>query len=270
MTEVIAEMGVDHEGLPRRAKKLVSAAADAHADWVKTQYYREGLRGPNRELPRLTERKMKDLNNYCYDLGIKFLVTAHDEWAIGFILHDLEHTTIKLGSGGWHLKDKIPGTARLIISTGMHTPQEVEDLVQWACERPGRTTILHCVSEYPCPADHAFLENIHAINDLITFYETATDRIDVGYSDHTDTMCIPLAAVGMGASTIEKHLTIDRYVPERQDTYCSLSPHYFKIFCDRIREIDLAMSPQERYITAGEEATIKWLKEREKDHEKAN
>ena len=83
--KLIAEIGVDHEGSLDRAYKLLDAAHSAGANYFKTQYYKKGLRGPNRELPWLTEDQMHSLHKECKRLGIYFLVTHHDLWGMRFI-----------------------------------------------------------------------------------------------------------------------------------------------------------------------------------------
>ena len=262
MTKIIAEIGVDHEGDMRRARKLLRAAVDAHADIVKTQYYAQGLMGPNRILPRLTEDEMVEWCCEADDLGITPLVTPHDKWAVGFIKDFLPCQSYKIGSGGWHLVNLIPRDKKLYISTGMHTPGEVSQMASKLRDRRADSVLLHCISEYPCPPSHAQLHNITTIRQLIHGVENLT----VGYSDHTATMHIPLAAVAMGATVIEKHLTLETSQPGRQDTFCSLSPYYFKQFVERVRDIESAMKLDTRYITEGEKQTIEWLKRRERIH----
>lgn len=259
MTVIIAEIGVDHEGDSGRMRQLVEAAGRSGADIVKTQYYRQGLRGPNRTLPWLSENSMEDFVIYSEELGMEPLITAHDEWAIDFILNDLGMEHIKLGSGGWHLLDKIPSDIWLYISTGMHTPGEVSQLASKLRDRENKSIIMHCVSEYPCPPENAHLHNITVMQQLIH----GIDNLHIGYSDHTQGMHIPLATVGMNVRTIEKHLTLERYVEGRQDTFCSLDPIDFKAFVGFVRQIDKARRIQHREITDGERGTMKWLKARE-------
>ena len=262
MTVVIAEIGVDHEGAYSRALTLAETVFVSGADILKTQYYKEGLRGPNRILPRLPECHMHDLDKLCNRNGVEFLVTAHDRYAIDFILGDmgLGHSGIKLGSGGWHLLPHIPDKTFLYISTGMHTQAEIAELASKLRDRKGRSVIMHCVSEYPCLPDNAQLQQINYLQQLIH----GIDNLYIGYSDHTKGTHIPLAAIGMGAKVIEKHVTIDRNVKGKQDTFCSLTTNELWPFVQQVRAVDAAMKDKDRRITLGERETIKWLQEREK------
>lgn len=253
MTIIIAESGVDHEGSMDRMLQLIRAASEAGADVFKTQYYKEGLRGPNRELPRLTPDEMLEAKLYCESQNMEFLVTPHDEWALDFIVKELDCLKIKIGSGGWHLIDKALAIGKpLIVSTGMHTEEEIVDIAGKLIAQSQSPVLLHCISGYPVPPEDAQIGFIKKLRVILS------PSIRVGYSDHTSDPHIALAAIGAGATVLEKHLTLELYVPGRQDTYCSLDPMEFRSFVRCIREVDAALEFHRR-ITPQELETKKWL-----------
>ena len=122
MVYIIAEAGVDHEGSYERATYLIHAAAEANADCIKFQYYKQGFSGAHRELPWLLPRDMHRLEIEAQYVGIDFLLTPHDEWALQYVISDTEIDTIKIGSGDWHLLDAaIDSCHEIIVSTGGHS-----------------------------------------------------------------------------------------------------------------------------------------------------
>lgn len=254
MTYIIAEAGVDHEGHWARMKALFHAAHDSGADCLKIQYYKKGMRGPNRELPWLGERYIKKLDKMCRDSGLAFLITPHDKWALDFLYDELGHTTCKIGSGDWNLiADAFDLGVDMIISTGMKTADDLGYLIQF---KP--YSILHCVSEYPTPPENV---NLQMINHLKYVFL----RSKVGYSDHTSNNHACYAAVAMGAEIVEKHLTLQHGIPGRQDTYVSNTPRLFQAFVSCIRNIEEMLEYKEKVITPGEQETLDWVTKRNID-----
>ena len=226
MVYIIAEAGVDHEGSEDRALELFNAALNAKADCFKIQYYSYGFEGEHRTLPWLTGTAVRVIKDWCDSHDMDFLITPHDKWALDFVC-ELGLDTIKIGSGDWGLLDAAIATKKeLIVSTGGKNIHRIRALDQELSETTH--TLLHCVSLYPCPPDKANLTRLHF------HYLT-------GYSDHTRGTAIALAAVGLGAKIIEKHLTLERDVDGRNDTTCSLLPDEWPKFVKDIREIEQAL-----------------------------
>ena len=259
-TFIIAEAGVNHNGSLELAKKLVDAAVDAGADAVKfqtfkaekiitasafkTDYQQEttGTDESQLEMVRkleLDESAHKRLFRYCSDKGILFLSSPFDLESIG-LLNRLEIQIFKIPSGEItnlpYLRKLGALSKRLILSTGMADLGEIEDAIavlMQAGTALGAITVLHCNTEYPTPFEDVNLKAMVTI-------KTAFPGVQVGYSDHTLGIEIPIAAVAMGASVIEKHFTLDRNLPG-PDHRASLEPHELKAMVSAIRNIEKAM-----------------------------
>ena len=224
---IIAEAGVNHNGRLTYAKKLIDVAADAGADAVKFQTfqadrvasslapkaaYQHETTDPNEsqlEMLRkleLSESDHHQLILHCQKRNIQFLSTPYDEQAVD-LLSRLRVPAFKIGSGeivNHPLLRYIAAKGRpIILSTGTTYLAEVDEAVR-SIQSVGKATLglLHCVSRYP--ADPATM-NLRAISTLAQAF-----ALPVGLSDHTLGIEISLAAVAMGASILEKHLTLDR------------------------------------------------------------
>jgi sialic acid synthase SpsE len=253
MTYIIAEGGVAHEGTLEGAKMLLNMATqiDAHADCFKLQYFEKGMRGPNRELPWLYPDEMVEIDLICQDNLSLFLVTPHDRWAMDIVYDLLKHRTVKIGSGDWHLLDKAQEMFdEVIVSTGMKTMPDMGQLYN----RPPHT-VLHCVSEYPTPASRTNLPMIGRLRAMFP-------KSRVGYSDHTVGTIACIAAVTLGAEVIEKHITLERNIKGRQDTFCSLIGNELGQMIRDIRRLNAMMVSQPKGITTEEQVTLDWVQDR--------
>lgn len=201
------------------------------------------------------------LKAHAEGLGFRFLSTPFDSASVA-LLADLELSLIKVGSGDLTNAPLLLELAKLkpelIVSTGMADLGEIEEALgvlaygfaDWP-DPPGRqafaaawadpsaraavqrrVTLLHCTTEYPCPAEDA---NLGAMATL-----HAAFGMPVGYSDHTDGLAAPLAAVALGARVIEKHLTLDRSAPG-PDHAASLEPDRFAAMVHAIRAVERAL-----------------------------
>ena len=248
---LIAEAGVNHNGDPEQARRLVDAAADAGSDAVKFQTFRsEHLASPQApkadyqhrstdagesqldmlrrlELPRSA---YPVLQARCAERGILFLSSAFDEADADF-LAQLGAPAIKIPSGELTNLPFLAHAARrglpLIVSTGMAALREVEEAVAAIREAGGRgLVLLHCVSRYPAPAAHANLRAMRTLADAF--------GVPVGFSDHTPGIAVAVAAAALGAHVIEKHLTLDRSLPG-PDHSSSLDPREFRALVEHCR-----------------------------------
>jgi N,N'-diacetyllegionaminate synthase len=256
---IIAEAGVNHNGDLGLAFQLVDAAADAGADYIKFQTFRahelvthgaskaayqqktNGAVESQFEMLRkleLTADNHKLLIQHCKQRNIKFLSTAFDNASIDF-LAELGLDFIKIPSGE---VTNVPYLRRIgsiqkpvILSTGMATMAEIEfaiDTLENSGLRRNELTILHCNTEYPTPMADVNLRAMLSIRDAF--------KVSVGYSDHTLGIEVPIAAVAMGATIIEKHFTVDRGLPG-PDHAASLEPDELKAMVSSIRNIEQAL-----------------------------
>jgi len=254
---VIAEAGVNHNGDIELAKRLVDAAYDAGADYIKFQTfkadnlvtakarkadYQEKQTGAEEsqyfmlKKLELSYRDFMVLNDYCRMKGISFLSTPFDNESIGF-LDKLGMDVWKIPSGevtNYPYLVKIAETHKpIIMSTGMCTLDDIEIALQVLNSHGcGPITLLHCTTEYPAPYAEV---NLRAMETL-----RSTFNLPVGYSDHTQGIVIPIAAVAMGAIVLEKHFTLDRTM-EGPDHKASLEPAELKAMVEAIRCVEVAL-----------------------------
>ena len=258
-TLIIAEAGVNHNGDLELAKQIVKAAANAGADLVKFQTFtaerlaidsapkadyqnqttdqKQSQFSMLRQL-ELTAEMHEQLIVYCSKQGIGFFSTGFDLQSVDY-LASLGADRFKIPSGEItnlpYLRHVGAFGKPLILSTGMATLGEIEAALD-ACEIAGtprsRITVLHCNTEYPTPMQDVNLRAMCSIRDAF--------GVAVGYSDHTLGIEVPIAAVALGATVIEKHLTLDRNWPG-PDHKASLEPDEFAVMVRAIRNIEQAM-----------------------------
>jgi len=258
---IIAEAGVNHNGNFENAKKLILAAANAGADYVKFQTFKaDQLVSKDAEKAEYQKANLKehgdtqydmlkkleiseqwhyDLIKYANECGIKFLSTGFDEDSIDF-LDSLNIDLFKVPSGEITNKPYLEHIAKkgkpIVISTGMSNLQEIKDAVyvlQAHQIAKNQITILHCNTEYPTPMQDVNLLAMNTIQNEL--------GVQVGYSDHTLGIEVPIAAVALGAVLIEKHFTLDRSM-DGPDHLASLTPEELKEMVTSIRNIELAIS----------------------------
>lgn len=260
-TIIIAEAGVNHNGSMVLAKKLIDVAAEAGADYVKFQtfttdrlvsknakkaaYQAKNINdGDDSQYNMLKKLELSDsmhheLVDYCNLKEIKFLSSAFDEDSIDY-LDNLGLNIFKIPSGEITNKPYLQHIARkgkdVILSTGMANLKEIGDALAVMYNenlKPEQITVLHCNTEYPTPMEDV---NLHAMNSIKKVFGVA-----VGYSDHTKGIEVPIAAVALGASIIEKHFTLDRNL-SGPDHKASIEPDELKSMVIAIRNIELAIS----------------------------
>jgi N,N'-diacetyllegionaminate synthase len=234
-TIIIAEAGINHNGSMDTAKKLIVSAYRAGADYVKFQtYIPEKLyikSSPGYEECKkwhLSFDQQAELKKYCDKTGIKFLSTPFDEESVDFLC-ELGVDYLKIPSGEITNLPLIEHIARkkkpVILSTGMATFDETSDAVGVL----GKLVIMHCVSLYPAP-----YKTLH-----LRYMRTLQEAFDcpVGFSDHSIGSRAAIAAVAMGASMIEKHVTLDRTM-DGPDHAASMDIYEFRKLVKRIREVE--------------------------------
>lgn len=256
---IIAEAGVNHNGDIELAKRLIDIAANAGADLVKFQTFR-AERLTTQSAPKANYQnqttdksesqfkmlKQLELNTemhetlieYCRSHNIKFFSTGFDIKSLNY-LASLGAERFKIPSGEItnlpYLRHVGALGKPLILSTGMATLGEIEsalDVLETAGMPRTRITVLHCNTEYPTPMEDVNLRAMCSIRDAF--------GVTVGYSDHTAGIEVPIAAVALGATVIEKHLTLDRNLPG-PDHKASIEPDEFAAMVRAIRNIEQAM-----------------------------
>lgn len=259
---IIAEAGVNHFGDPDKAMALVDLAADSGADVFKTQAFStEAL--VSGALPEWRERlRPKEVGfdfiarvkAHCDERGLLFLCTAHDETVLPW-LDELEVPAFKIGSGERNNTPYFRALASrgkpVILSTGMYSRADVEEALATFSNAGLRDlALLHCVTSYPTPWEQVNLRAMDALREIFPG--------PVGYSDHTRGHHIPLAAVALGASIIEKHITLDFDVPNAQDWKVSAGPDDFADFVRTIREVETALGSGVKTPQVCEEPALQW------------
>ncbi len=270
-TLIIAEAGVNHNGSLETAKELIRVAKACGADVVKFQtanvnslvsksaqmakYQKDNIGKEESQKDMLSKlllpfEDFATLSEYCNDVGIKFLSTPFDIESIRF-LDDLQDVW-KIPSGEItnypYLVEIAKTKKRIILSTGMSTLEEVNDALSVLHENgAGKITLLHCTTSYPTP-----MKDVN-LNAMLTLKEQF--GYEVGYSDHTKGIEVPIAAVALGAKVIEKHFTLDRNM-EGPDHKASLEPNELKAMVDAIRNVELAMGTGEKIPSESEIANI--------------
>ena len=260
-TLIIAEAGVNHNGNLDNAVKLIDAAVEAGVDYVKFQTfkaeklvsksaqkaeYQKQNTGNETESQlqmlqklELSERDHEYLIDYCKSKGIKFFSTAFDLDSLAY-LSKIGLTLVKIPSGEItnlpYLRKAASLFSEVILSTGMATMQEIKDAMNVFLESgiaKEKITILHCNTEYPTPMQDV---NLNAMLHIQKEFGTA-----VGYSDHTMGIEVPIAAVALGGTVIEKHFTLDKNMPG-PDHIASLEPDELKAMVSAIRNLEAALS----------------------------
>ena len=258
-TLIIAEAGVNHNGDIAKAKALIDKGAEGGVDYVKFQTFKAGnLVTKQAKRAAYQDRNTQDndsqyemlkklelsqavhqeLIDYCAQKGVKFLSTGFDFESLEF-LAGLGITIAKVPSGEItnlpYLRKVATLFPEVILSTGMANITEIKDAVKVLTDNgvsKDKITVLHCNTEYPTPMEDVNLKAmLHIQREL---------GVPVGYSDHTLGIEVPIAAVALGATVIEKHFTLDKTLPG-PDHKASLEPDELKAMVSAIRNIEKAI-----------------------------
>jgi len=261
---IIAEAGVNHNGSIELAKQLIDVASNSGADAVKFQTFKaENLVSKNTQKAEYQKKTTdilesqfdmikkleldvnthKELIAYCQEKNIMFLSTPFDHDSIDF-LNELGLKIFKIPSGDItnfpYLKRVGALGKQVILSTGMSTLKEVGDaltILVGTGTQKANITVLHANTMYPTPMEDVNLNAMLAIQEEF--------GVAIGYSDHTLGIEVDIAAVAMGASIIEKHLTLDKTM-EGPDHKASLEPEELKDMVVAIRNIENALGSYEK------------------------
>ncbi len=265
-TIIIAEIGVNHQGSLDLAKRLIDEAANAGVDYVKFQtfkaenlvcasaeradYQKANCGGEESQLDMLRRYELSAqdfsmLAGYCREQNVGFLSSAFDLESVD-LLSSIGMDYWKIPSGEItnlpYLRAIGRVASKIILSTGMSTLDEVEAAVV-VLEKEGinRSDIilLHCTTQYPTPVADV---NLLAMDTLKTLGCAA-----VGYSDHTEGVVVPIAAVARGAKVVEKHFTIDKSL-SGPDHKASLTPDELRDMVMAIRKVESALGSSDKMV----------------------
>lgn len=268
-TIIIAEAGVNHNGNLNLAKKMIGIAKDCGADIVKFQTgnaekiiaknapkaeYQKVTTGSSESQLEMVKKlslpleSFAELKEYCDKKNIEFLSTPFDLESID-VLNEIGMKRWKIPSGEVNNLPyllKIAETKKpVIMSTGMCDIEEIESAVKILKEHGTEDlSLLHCTTEYPAPINEV---NLKAIDTMRKRF-----NLNVGYSDHTQGIEIPIAAVARGVDIIEKHFTISRDM-EGPDHRASIEPDELKAMVSAIRNVELAIGDGEKRVTFSEQ-----------------
>lgn len=273
--QIIAEAGVNHNGSLELAKRLVDEAALAGADIIKFQTFKaerlvskyakkaayqkcnlndedDGQYAMLKQL-ELDAGQHEELIEYCRKKRIRFFSTAFDLDSIEY-LHTLQLRMWKIPSGEItnypYLKKIAQYKEPIILSTGMCELRDIASALAVLLDNGvarDQITVLHCNTEYPTPMQDV---NLTAMLEIKNEFNVA-----VGYSDHTEGIEVPIAAVALGATVIEKHFTLDKHM-EGPDHKASLEPSELRAMVKAIRNVEQALGDGHKVISESERKNI--------------
>lgn len=249
------------------ARKLVESAKKAGADAVKFQSFKADdlatvltPKVPYQELNddntnhflmlkslELTHTQQEELKRFCEAIEIDFISTPYSVLEAKF-LHGIGVRTFKIASADivdYPLQEYVAHAADLaIVSTGMATKNEIEHVVNLYKTCDTSLILLHCTSEYPTQANHAFMLRMNYLKEMNT--------LAIGFSDHTEDSSAVIMAVALGARVVEKHITLDKKF-KGPDHAASMEIEDFKMYCAVIRKSETMLGSGEFFRTLLEE-----------------
>jgi len=271
-TFVIAEIGINHNGSLEIAKKLITGAKDAGCDAVKFQkrtieavYTMEDLDRPRESPWGITNREQKngleftkkeydEIDKYCREQGIEWLASSWDiESQIFLRQYNLKYN--KIASPMLTHRRLLESVAaegkHTFISTGMSTLEEISKAISIFKKARCSFELMHCNSSYPMAVKDANLRTINTLKE--------TFNCNVGYSGHESGLIVSCAAVALGASSIERHITLDRSI-YGSDQAASVELDGLKRLVKYIRSVEDSMGSEEKIVTAKEKEIAKKLR----------
>lgn len=271
-TLIIAEIGVNHNGEVKKAKKLIDAAKSAGADIVKFQIFNTAELTTRKTSVANYQKKLKfkyqndmlkklqlsdnnfiKLSKYCKKKGIEFCASIFNESKLN-LLKKLKLKRVKIPSGeitNYFLLFYLGKlNKKIILSTGMSTKKEISRAINLLIKsgtRKKNISILHCNTEYPSPIKDI---NLLAIKDLKKHF-----KVKVGYSDHSNSQEVPISATTLGAQIIEKHITLNKNL-KGPDHRSSLNPIQFAKMVNSIRNTEILLGKQKKIVSPSEKKNI--------------
>lgn len=270
-TYIIAEIGINHNGSVQVAKDLILAAHEAGVDAVKFQKRTPELCVPDhqknqmRDTPwgyisyldyrhqvEFEQEEYQEIDAYCRSLGVDWLASSWDIPSLAFIdaFNPPAHKIPSALLTDHTLLRAIKDTGRpVILSTGMSTMQEIEEAV--AIFDLDKLIICHTTSSYPCPPEELNLKMIPTLKEKFP--------CPIGYSGHEVGLVPSALAVAMGASLVERHVTLDRAM-WGSDQAASVEPHGIRTLVKYIRVTEKALGDGEKHVYDSEQSSLQKLR----------
>ncbi len=271
-TFIIAEIGINHNGDLRIARKLIDGAHEAGCDMVKFQkrtidvvYTKEDLDRPRESPWGVTNRHQKEglefsqleydhINKYCKDKGIEWTASAWDTESQKFLRrYNLNYN--KVASAMLTNRSLMVEIAKegkhTFISTGMSTMDDISKVVKIFKDANCPFELMHCNSSYPMRVEDANLKTIYTLKDRF--------KCNVGYSGHETGLVVSCVAVALGATSIERHITIDRSM-YGSDQSASVELSGLKKLVKYIRATEVSLGTGEKVVTEKEKEISKKLR----------
>tara|TARA_B100000287_G_scaffold435316_1_gene503034 strand:- start:965 stop:1795 length:831 start_codon:yes stop_codon:yes gene_type:complete len=272
-TYIIAEIGINHNGDLETAKKLIDIAALSGCDAVKFQKRNpdvcvpEHQKGVMRETPwgtmtyldykhkvEFEEEDYDEIDIYCHIKGIEWSASPWDLDSLKFIMQ-YDIPWIKIPSAMLTNDELLRESARtgkkIIFSVGMSTIEEIDHAVEILREEEAEFAMLHCNSTYPSPLEEL---NLKCIQTLKERYDC-----EVGYSGHEFRLGTTVASVYLGATILERHITLDRTM-WGSDHLASVEPQGLIKLVKGVRELEMALGDGNKVVTEGEKPIRKKLR----------
>ena len=270
-TYIIAEIGINHNGSIETAKKLIDMASLSGCDAVKFQKRNPDVCVPNHQKGKMREtpwgtmtyieykyrmefgkKEYDEIDKYCKEKGIAWSASPWDLDSLDFIMQ-YDIPWIKIPSAMITNEELMKASAatgkKVIFSTGMSTYEEIDQAVNWLGD--SETLMLHCNSSYPAPLEDLNLKCIQTLKDRY--------NCEVGYSGHEFRLGTSVAAVYLGATCVERHITLDRTM-WGSDHMSSVEPQGLIKMVKGIRELEIALGDGIKRVTEGEKAPRKKLR----------
>ncbi len=268
---IIAEIGINHNGSLDTAKEMILAAQETGADAVKFQKRTPKLCVPKDQWEIMRETpwgyisyidyrekvefgldEYREIDAFCHDLGINWFASVWDEGAIDF-MENFNPVCYKVGSASLTdigMLKKIRSTGRpIILSTGMSTPEQIENSVNSI--GIDNLALMHSTSTYPCDPQEL---NLRMIETLRNDYSCP-----IGYSGHEVGLITTVVAVSMGACMVERHFTLDRAM-WGGDQSASVEPGGFRKLVKYIRVTEMALGDGVKRVYDSEKSSLKKLR----------
>ncbi|HPU29880.1 MAG TPA: N-acetylneuraminate synthase family protein [Syntrophorhabdaceae bacterium] len=268
----IAEIGINHNGDLGIAKELIKVAKDAGCDAVKFQkrtielvYTKEFLDSPRESPWGKTQRaqkealefgyeEYKEIDRYCKELGIEWFASAWDLESQKFLRQfNLKYNKIASPMLTYEplLRMVAEEKKHTFISTGMSTLEEIDRAVEIFREAGCPFELMHCVSTYPIEDEDANLKCIITLRERY--------KCNVGYSGHEVGLAVSYAAIALGITSLERHITLDRAM-YGSDQAASLEPAGLRMLVGAVRKIEKAMGDGIKKVNAKEVPISKKLR----------
>jgi len=264
-TFIIAEIGINHNGDMNITKQLIDGAVEAGCDAVKFQkrtietvYSKEDLDRPRESPWGTTNREQKEglefgkeeydeIDRYCKEKGIEWFASAWDVESQLFLRqYDLKYN--KVASAMLTHRELLEAIAEekryTFISTGMSTLTQIRKAVKIFEDKGCPYELMYCNSTYPMPPEEA---NLNAMTTLAKTFP----GVKVGYSGHETGLMVSCTAVAMGATSLERHITLDRAM-YGSDQAASVELGGLRILVNRVREVEVCMGNSFKRVTEKE------------------